>query len=252
MESFYRHRPLNFAHRGASARAPANTLAAFTLAAELGADGVELDTHLSEDGEVVVIHDFGLEATTDGQGLVQHKTLAELKRLDAGSWFDPAFAGQRIPTLQEVIDKVGHHLLLNIELKTKSLGDDGLAEAVVRVVEANGLVDRVIVSSFNPLALRRVKKLNALVDIGLLYAPHLPVYLRRPWLRVLLRPNALHPHHTMVDGEYVRRAQRNGYRIHTWVVEDVDEMRRLKEWGVDSIITSQPGLLRRTMLAGGE
>lgn len=252
MESFYRHRPLIFAHRGASARAPANTLAAFTLASELGADGVELDTHLSKDGEVVVIHDFRLEATTDGQGPVRHKTLAELKSLDTGSWFDEAFAGQRIPTLQEVIDTVGQHLLLNIELKTKSLEDDGLAEGVVRVVEANGLVDRVIVSSFNPLALWRVKKLNPLVDVGLLYAPHLPFYLRHPWLRLLLRPNALHPHHTMVNEAYVRRAQRNGYLIHTWVVEDVDEMRKLIDWGVDSIITSQPDLLRQTILAGSE
>jgi glycerophosphoryl diester phosphodiesterase len=145
---------------------------------------------------------------------------------------------------------VGHHLLLNIELKTKSLGDDGLAGAVVRVVEANGLVDRVIVSSFNPLALWRVKQLNALVDIGLLYAPHLPFFLRHPWLRLLLRPNALHPHHTMVDGEYMRWAGRNGYRIHAWVVEDADEVQRLTEWGVDSIITSQPDLLRKVISSG--
>src|SRR5512136_3234943 len=153
--SFYLDRPLNFAHRGASHEAPANTLAAFLLAVDLGAEGIELDVHLSKDGHLVVIHDFDVSATTDGQGLVRNKTLAELKELDAGSWFDPVFADQRIPTLQEVIDAVGHRLLLNIELKVKGWGDGGLAAKVVQIVEQNGLVDRVILSSFNPLTVWR-------------------------------------------------------------------------------------------------
>ncbi len=158
--SFYLDRPLNFAHRGASHEAPANTLAAFLLAVDLGADGIEFDVHLSKDGHAVVIHDFDVSATTDGQGLVRAKTLAELKELDAGSWFDPVFAGQRIPTLQEVIDAVGHRLLLNIELKTSGWGDGGLAAKVTHIVEQNGLVDRVILSSFNPLTVWRAKRRN--------------------------------------------------------------------------------------------
>src|SRR5512136_2536678 len=145
--SFYLDRPLNFAHRGASHEAPANTLAAFLLAADLGADGIELDVHLSKDGHVVVIHDFDVATTTDGRGLVCDKTLAELKELDAGSWFDPVYAGQRIPTLQEVIGAVGQRLLLNIELKAKGWGDKGLAAKVVQIVEQNDLVDRVVLSS---------------------------------------------------------------------------------------------------------
>jgi glycerophosphoryl diester phosphodiesterase len=246
----YLDRPFNFAHRGASSQAPANTLAAFLLAAELGADGIELDVHLSRDGELVVIHDFALETTTDGQGFVRDRTLAELKQLDAGRWFAPEFGGQRIPTLQEVIDAVSPGLLLNIELKTTSLRGDGLESAVVRTVEGNDLVDRVIISSFNPLALRRVKRLNPRIDIGLLYAPHLPFLLRHPWMRTLIRPNALHPHYTLVDGGYVRWVQAQGYRLHTWIVDDVEEMRQLVQWGVDSVITSQPGLLREVLLAG--
>jgi glycerophosphoryl diester phosphodiesterase len=91
---FYLDRPLNLAHAGASHEAPANTLAAFLLARELGADGVELDVHLSRDGELVVIHNYALDATTDGHGLVRDRTVAELKALDAGSWFDPVFAGR--------------------------------------------------------------------------------------------------------------------------------------------------------------
>lgn len=250
MAPFYLDRPLNFAHRGASSQAPANTLAAFLLAAELGADGIELDVHQSRDGEVVVIHDFTLQATTDGWGVVEDRTLAELRQLDAGSWFAPAFAGQHIPTLQEVIDAGGGNLLLNIELKTKSLRDDGLAAAVVRIIEGNGLVDRALVSSFNPLALWRVRRLNPRILIGLLYAPHLPVLLRRPWLRSLIRPDSLHPHHTVVDGGYVRWIQAQGFRLHTWTVDEAEEMQRLMQWGVDAIITNRPHLLRQVLLAG--
>jgi glycerophosphoryl diester phosphodiesterase len=250
MESFYLDRPLNFAHRGASYEAPANTLAAFLLAVELGADGIELDVHLSKDGEAVVVHDFTLEATTDGEGLVRNKTLAELKELDAGIWFDPAFIGQRIPTLQEVIDAVGDRLLFNIELKTASVRDDGLAAVVVRTIEENHLLDRVVVSSFNPLAIRWIKRLNPWVPVGLLYAPDMPFLLRRPWLQRLLRPEALHPHYTLVDGEYVRRARKRGCRVHVWTADDPGEMWQLMRMDVDLIITNRPDLLRQVLLAG--
>ncbi|MGD9146380.1 MAG: glycerophosphodiester phosphodiesterase family protein [Anaerolineae bacterium] len=250
MESFYLDRPLNFAHRGASHEAPENTLAAFLLAAELGADGIELDVQLSKDGQVVVIHDFVLETTTDGQGAVQDRTLAELKELDAGSSFDPLFAGQRIPTLQEVIHSVGRHLLLNIELKTKSTRDARLARAVARIVEENHLLDRVVVSSFNPLALRQLRKLNPWIPLGLLYAPDMPRHLRRPWLRRLFRPEALHPHHSMVDAEYVSWAKAQNYRIHTWTVDDPGEMWQLMRQGVDIMITNRPDLLRQVLAPG--
>jgi glycerophosphoryl diester phosphodiesterase len=250
VESFYLDRPLNFAHRGASHEAPENTLAAFLYALELGADGIEFDVQLSSDGEPVVIHDFALETTTNGSGPVRDKTLAQLKALDAGGHFDPAFVGQRIPTLQEVIDAVGQRMLLNIELKTASLRDDGLAAAIVRTVEENHLVDRVILSSFNPLTLRRVRQLNPRIPVGLLYAPDLPVLLHKPWLRHLIQFNALHPHHSLVDGEYVQWAHKQGYRVHTWTVDDPGDMWRLMRRGVDLIITNRPDLLDRVLLAG--
>jgi glycerophosphoryl diester phosphodiesterase len=248
MGSFNLDRPLNFAHRGASSEAPENTLAAFLLAAELGADGIELDVQLSRDQEVVVIHDLSLEATTDGQGPVREKTLAELKELDAGSRFDPAFAGQRIPTFQEVLEAVGHRLLLNVELKSVSLRDDGLAAQVVRIIEDHHLLDRVVVSSFNPLPLRQVKRLNPWIPIGLLYAPDNPVYLRRPWFRHLLQFEALHPHHSQVNERYMRWARDHGYRIHTWTVDDPGRMWQLMQLGVDIIITNRPDLLHQVLL----
>jgi glycerophosphoryl diester phosphodiesterase len=250
MKSFYLDRPLNFAHQGACYEAPANTLAAFLLAVELGADGIEFDVHLSSDGEVVVIHDFTVDATTDGQGPVRDKPLSALKRLDAGSWFDPAFSGERIPTLGEVIDLVGQRLLLNIELKTQSLRGEGLAEAVVRIVEENHLLERVVISSFNPLSLWQVRRLNPSIPIGLLYAPDLPLFLRRPWFRYLLQPEALHPSYTMVDDDYMRWARRQGYRVHTWTVDEPGEMWQLVQRDVDLIITNRPDLLTEVLQAG--
>ena len=250
-EPFYLDRPLNFAHRGASHQAPANTLAAFLLAAELGADGIELDAQLSKDGEVVVIHDFTLEGTTDGMGLVRSKTLAELRELDAGSWFDPAFAGQRIPTLQEVADAVGHRLLLNVELKTTGMRDEGLAAEALRIIEDNHLIASTVVSSFNPFALRRARQLNPHVSTGLLYAPDQPIWLRRAWLRSWIQPEALHPHHSIVTTDYVQWAKSHGYHIHTWTVDEPEEVRRLTHCGVDLIITNQPDLVGQ-ILAGAE
>ena len=249
METFYPDRPLNFAHRGASHDAPANTLAAFQLAAEMGADGLELDVHLSRDGELVVIHDFTLEATTDGQGRVSDRTLAELQQLDAGGWFDARFAGERIPTLQQVIDAVGQRLLLNIELKADGWQDNGLAAAVVRSVEDNQLLDRVVLSSFNPLTLWRVRRLNPWVPIGLLYSPDMPFVLRKAWARHLIQPRALHPYYPMIDAEFVRWARERGYRVHTWTVDEPEDMWRMVRLGVDLIITNRPDLLGKVLEA---
>jgi len=236
-------RTLNIAHRGASAAAPANTLVAFERAAELGADGIELDVHLSADGAPVVIHDSTLDATTDGHGRVAATPLAQLKRLDAGSWFDPAFAGERIPTLEEVLEAMGGRLLLNIELKSLSLRDKGLERAVIALVERYDLEERVLFSSFNPFSLRRAKKIAPRIQAGLLYSPDQSLPLRRAWLAFLFPHEARHPQHTMVDERYLTWARKRGYRVNVWTVDDPKEMRRLARLGVDGIITNTPKIL---------
>jgi glycerophosphoryl diester phosphodiesterase len=242
-----RDRVLNFAHRGASRRAPQNTLAAFRLALEMGADGVELDVQTSKDGEAVVIHDFTVDATTDGQGRVADKTLAELRELDAGSWFDARFAGQRIPTLEEVIVEVGHQLLLNIELKIRGVRNAGLVAEVVRLIEDHNLVHRVVVSSFNPLPLRQVKKLNPRINTGLLYFFDLPGHLVRSSLAFLAGPDALHPEKRLVNQEYTDWAKERSYRVNVWTVDESAEMERLVALGVDGIITNHPDVLREVL-----
>ena len=244
LDHFYRGGVLNFAHRGASHNAPQNTLAAFRLAVEMGADGVELDVQVSKDGEAVVIHNFTVDATTDGQGAVKDKTLAELKELDAGSWFDVRFAGQRIPTLQEVIVEVGHQLLLNIELKARVFGSADLVAEVVRLIEDHNLVHRAIVSSFNPCALRRVKRLNHRISTGLIYHFDLPAHLVRALFMFLADPDALHPEKRLVTREYIDWAKERGYRVNAWTVDEPAEMKRLISLGVDGIITNRPDVLR--------
>jgi len=242
-------RTLNIAHQGACGLAPSNTLAAFRLAAELGADGVELDVHLSADGVVVVIHDFTVDRTTDGAGWVANLPLEALKELDAGSWFDPSFAGERIPTLEEVFEEVGHRLLINVELKVPPREDRGLEAAVVGLVERQGLADRVLISSFNPYALRRVRRLAPHIPLGFLYgsAPLSRVARVAAWLMRDLRPEAIHPHWTTISGAGVRRAHRRGRRVVVWTVDEPAAMRRLAGWGVDGIITNWPDRLREVL-----
>jgi glycerophosphoryl diester phosphodiesterase len=241
------NRTLNIAHRGASAAAPANTLAAFEKAIELGADGIELDVQLSADGVPVVVHDATVDATTDGSGRVAEMTLAQLKQLDAGSWFDPAFASERIPTLKEVLETMGSRLLLNIELKSTSPCDGGLEKAIVAQVRHHRLDERVFFSSFNPFSLRRIKRIAPHIPVGLLYVPSLPLPLYQVLLTALVPHEACHPGYATVDVRYVAWAQRRGYRVNVWTVDDPDEMRRLIRLGVDGIITNVPDVLRHVL-----
>jgi glycerophosphoryl diester phosphodiesterase len=246
-------RTLNIAHRGASSVAPANTLSAFEKAAALGADGIEFDVHLSADGVPVVIHDATVDASTDGSGPVASLTLAQLKRLDAGAYFSPQFAGETLPTLEEVLAAFGSRLLLNVELKSVSLRDNGLEQVVLAQIAQHDLSEQVLISSFNPFALRRVKRLAPHILTGLLYAPDLPLPLRRAWLACIAPHEARHPAYTMVNAQYVAWARRRGYRVHPWTVDDADEMARLIDLGVDAIITNRPDLLRDALAdsAGG-
>ncbi len=247
MAFFDAGRTLNIAHRGASAVAPQNTLTAFEMAAELGAEGIEFDVRLCADGVPVVIHDADVGATTDERGRVSRMTLAQLKRLDAGSWFDLRFAGERIPTLEEVLETFGHRLLLNIELKSNLKGgllDKGLERAVVALVERYELDGRVLISSFSPFALRRVQLIAPHIPTGLLYGVRsLPIF----GLAGLILPKdcaAFHPHYEIVGESHIAKAHRRGYRMQTWTVDEPSIMRSLIAWGVDGIITNRPDVLR--------
>lgn len=243
-----RSQPLVIAHRGASAYAPENTLAAFRLAAEQGADAIELDVDLTRDGHVVVMHDATVERTTNGHGRVADLTLDEIRHADAGVWKDVAFKGERIPLLEEVFEAVGRRVLINVELKGMSLRGSGLEAKVAALIEKHGLIDRVLISSFNPFALRRAKHINPRLACGLISAPELPIFLREAWLAPLVSGlNARHPHHSQVDKAVVAQWHAQGLAVNVWTVNQAAVARAMAQAGVDGIFGDDPVMIRETL-----
>ena len=233
-------RPLLIAHRGASADAPENTIAAFELALEQGADGLELDVHLSADGHPVVIHDFTLERTTDGAGPVSALSVRELKRLDAGGWRDRHFQGQRVQTLQEVLERFRDRARFWLELKGGPALYPGLEERVVSTVEIYDVVDRVLVQSFDPAAIGEVRTLNRDIRVGAVVA-------QAPLDRTLLVPgtvDAICPALAACSAGLIGEVRQAGLDCHVWTVNEPAQVDRLVSWGVSGIITDRPGALR--------
>ena len=232
-------RPLVFGHRGASHAAPQNTLAAFRAAAEVGADGVELDVYLTADGVPVVIHDEEVSGTTDGSGYITEMTLPQVKELDAGATFGPTFVGERIPTLEEVMAEVGDRLLLNIELKP-SPRQHGLEEAVAALVERMGMTRRLWFSSFRPYLLYTIRKFASDVPCGMLYDP---MSFASRFLGGITPHEALHPQLMLIRRGMVRRTHRRGMKLVAWTVDGVADAERMADWGVDVVITNEPARL---------
>jgi glycerophosphoryl diester phosphodiesterase len=245
-------RPTIFAHRGASDHAPENTLPAFELALQQGADAIELDVKLCADSEVVVLHDQTVDRTTDGTGDIRQLSLAEIKKLDAGSHFDIAFQGETIPTLAEVFEAVGRRTYINIELTNYASLLDSLPEQVARLVKQNSVQDRVLFSSFNPIALIKAHRHLPVVPIGLLAQPGKSGALARSWLGRLIGYYALHPEHSDVTRGLVESCHRWSKRVHVYTVNEEEEMRRLFGLHVDGIFTDDPVLARRILAAPRE
>jgi glycerophosphoryl diester phosphodiesterase len=247
--SWHSDAPLVIAHRGASLQAPENTIAAFCLAADLGADAIEMDAKLTADDRVVLHHDLRLERTTNGTGRVKSWKLNEIKQLDAGEKFDVSFRNERIPTLEEVIEAVGDRLLLNIELTNYASPFDALPDIVVRIIRQYGIQGSVLISSFNPKALLRVRKIEPEIQCGLLIKSSEPRCLRR-LLRIVVAHDAVHPSFGILGQNEMEEYKRSGKRVFVWTVnlyEDVIQMLRL---GVDGIITDDPGFVRGIITRG--
>jgi glycerophosphoryl diester phosphodiesterase len=228
-------------HRGASAVAPENTLVAFRRALELGADGFEFDVTLTRDRVPIIIHDDTLDRTTTGKGNVKDFTLEELERLDAGGWKGAEYRGEKMPTLAEVIDLVAPlrpRPILNIELKASSLMSDGVEMATLDVLFEKKYFDNIIISSFNPMTLMRMRLIAPRIPRGLLYASDQPVHLRRAWLRPLIKPAAMHPYYRMIDERMMSWAKRKNLQVNTWTVDEPEVADKLRGWGVNAIITN--------------
>lgn len=240
-------RPIVFAHRGASAHAPENTLAAFELAARQGAPAIELDAKLSADGQVIVMHDARVDRTTDGKGRVCDLSLTALRELDAGSWFSEQYRGECIPTLGEVFETLGKRLFINVELTNYTTPRDALVEKVTELVKAFGLQSQVIFSSFLPHNLVQASKRLPEVPRGLLASPRLMGMWARSFGFAFGDYQALHPFVGDVTLQQIARVHRLRRRIHVWTVNAESDLRRLFAWGVDGVFTDDPALALRLL-----
>jgi glycerophosphoryl diester phosphodiesterase len=233
-------RPLVIAHRGASFEAPENTIAAFELAAALGADGIAIDVRVSLDSQPVVLRDANLDRTTSGTGPVERRTVAELKRLDAGGWRGERFRGQRVQTLQEVLERFRDRLEFWIELTAGSDRYPEIEDRVVALLGIYGVLDRAVVQSLDHAALARIRasdpdvRVAGLVNRGILD----PVAAAAAgWYAVGAEVKLV----TRASIEAVRRA---GLPWYVWTVNEPAQMDRLVALEPNGILTDRPDLLR--------
>jgi glycerophosphoryl diester phosphodiesterase len=238
--------PLIIAHRGDSAHRPENTLSAFASALELGAELVEMDVQLSRDGAVVVIHDASVDRTTDGSGRVREMTLAEMRRLSAGYplRFGHTYAGQRIPTLAEVLGLLRDRARAMIEIKSDSVTDDaegGIEAMTVAEVRRAGAEKDVAVISFDRRALLRCRALAPEIARGHVFDRGQPgdflAGAREAACEVVM------PHKRLLSDELRDRAREAGIKVATWVVDEPDELRALARFDLFGVGSNRPGVL---------
>lgn len=238
--------PLVGAHRGGAAYAPENTLASFAEGLRRGSPMLELDVHLSRDGELVVIHDHTIDRTTDGTGFVRELTLAELQRLDAGSWFAPRFAGERIPTLARVIDFVAGRAYLTIEVKGLPHEYPALSDTLVETLERVGVIEEVLIIAFDHRVIRRVKERNPTLKAAINYSGRLvdPLHAGRA-----ARADVLNQSWLYCDRELCEGAHAAGFAVQCFAPSATVAW-DLARNGVDILDTDEPDLILAATRAG--
>ena len=237
--------PLVLGHRGAAAVAPENTLAGVRAAAQAGADGVEFDVQLSRDGVPVVLHDERLDRTTDGRGPVSKRTLGELKALDAGSWFSPRFRGERIPTLDEVLH-LSRQLGLRcyVELKNNRKRYPGLETKVLAALRGFRMAERCWIASFNLASVQRVHRLAPYQD-ALWICSRFPGPIGRRRARGTV--GGLAVLHRSITPRRMAIAERAGFRVFAWTVNEERDIRRMLHLPLAGIVSDDPGRVRKVV-----
>lgn len=238
------------AHRGASAYYPENTLVSFEGAIALGADMAELDVQLTADGKVVVFHDEKISRCTNGRGRISDYTFSELRKLDAGSWFDPKFQGEKIPTLTEVLTVCKNKIAVNIEIKTEAVTDrvsGGIEEKCLQMIDEKGMRDHVVLSSFDPRAIQHVKQIDSRMPVAVLfekkhYGSQLP-----SGIVTGLGADAFNCSYSELGKKWLADLKRHDIPVNVYTVDDPKKMRRLLDVGVDGIFTNCPDILKRVL-----
>jgi glycerophosphoryl diester phosphodiesterase len=234
--------PYIVAHRGISAKAPENTLASFEQAAEApGIDMIELDVRLTKDEEVIVLHDRTLQRTSTGNGPARNYSLEEIRRFDAGSWFHPMFANQRIPTLAEVFQQIGSRLWVDVEIKSDRLHREPpglLEEKVLNVVHNCGMEDRVMFSSFDHKILSNIKRIRSSAMTGVLFDflhdfGHSPSKLaERVGAKVFKCATR------ELNRQMLNDAHKHGIAVYVYTLNSVQGAQRMLRYGVDGILSN--------------
>ena len=242
---------LVISHRGANLLAPENTLPAFEASLKLHVDGFENDVHLTRDGVAVVCHDDTVERTSNGHGRICDMTLEELRALDFGSWFSPAFADAKIPTLEEFFSLCGSLKVVNVEIKRAADGSTAIAAEVLRLAKAMGVFSKLIISSFEMDMLQACLESDPEARVCYLYAPGSalceeiiddPVAFAKQ-----CRLYAYHPFLAMVNKDFIDECHEAGIVVNPWTVNLAHAMAALRDWGADGVITDEPGLAMEVM-----
>ena len=224
---------LKIGHRGARGHEPENTLIGFQKAIDLHVDRIELDVHLSTDGEIMVIHDETLERTTNGEGRVNQFSLPQLKRLKAEK-------SQAIPTLTEVLDLIDQKCDVNIELKSFETAEKVVLLIEKYISEKKWRYDQFVVSSFDWNALKQVHLLNAKIPIGVLTETDIDLALA---FAKFIQAKSIHPYFHLLTAEKTKQLQTEGFLVFPWTVNEIEDIKKIKNYNVDGIISDFPDRL---------
>ncbi|MCK5674890.1 MAG: glycerophosphodiester phosphodiesterase [Spirochaetales bacterium] len=235
--------PLLFGHRGCSKAAPENTLASFKKILDNNIPGVELDVQICKSGEIVVLHDQNLVRTTGFNALVSETNLEDIKKLDTGSWFNESYAGEKIPTLDEVFELLGKNVYYDIEIKQRDRKHGEFEKKLVEKIAKWNIGERVIISSFNPISIIGIRAANPLLNTAIIYCSKetIPWWLRNGAGKYLCQPNILKPckqkvsPFTMFINNKIQK-----YMIVSWTIDDPLIVQKYLNHGVDGIVTNAP------------
>lgn len=234
-----------YAHRGASAQYPENTMLAFEKAVEMGVAGIETDVHLSRDGQLVLCHDETIDGTTDRTGWIEKLTYDELLRADAGIRKGSQFAGQRIPLLRDLLRLAREsEIELNLELKNYVLDYPELERLVIEEIASYYRPEKVLLSSFRHLSMVRAKQISPNTPTALLYSCD---FYRAADYAAACGANALNPDYTMLSEDTVKQAKAAGLLVNVWTVDDPEQMLRMRGMGVDVLMTNDPQTALRVL-----
>ncbi|MGH4123311.1 MAG: glycerophosphodiester phosphodiesterase [Clostridium sp.] len=237
---------INYAHRGASAYYPENTMLSFKKALEMGATGIETDVQLTKDGVLVLIHDEMVNRTTNGEGFVADYTYKELNKLDAGSWMGEEFAGIKIPTVEELIYlTLDKDIIINFEIKNGIVLYEDIEQKLIDLIYKHKINRKVILSSFNHYSIAMCNKISKGINTGVLYMEG--IY--KPYnYASTVGANAIHPYFHAINEQVIKQTQKHKTQINVFTVDDEEKMKFFLDMKVDGIITNCPDILNKIML----